>query len=114
MATVSFLLSGSSVAIEVTPIPGTLKEGGGHDDRGGDVVDNVRAGISREGELECKVEDTGDQSLATLLSLRSGVGAGSTTVSGDDIETAAECLVDVSIAGDAVQTANIKWRGTPA
>ncbi len=99
-------------AVTLVPLPGSLRSGGGHDDRGGGSVPRARAGMSREGRVECLVATAGDQALSSLLGLRSGVGPGAVSVSGDDVETAAGALVDVTIRGEAVQTAVVSWKGT--
>jgi hypothetical protein len=107
---VTFAVPGQS-AVTVEPLPGTLQYGGGHDDRGGRGLPLHRVGTARQGSLHCLVRDTGAQSLASLLALRSGLGEGAATVTGD-VPTAAGALLDVIIQGDAVQVALLSWRGT--
>ncbi len=108
--TVIFARDGEQTLM-INPIPGTLRHGGGHDDRGGRQVPNVRAGLLRQGSLQCLVRDEGDQSFASLRMLRSPVGPGDVTVSGDP-PTAVGALVDLSIQGDALQIATITWKGS--
>lgn len=110
----------SGSAVTVTPINGTLKLGGGSDDRGGGKIPSVRAGISENGS--CQVVLTSatatnkQHTLAELKSLVSPVGPGGFTVSGTDDNgtafTSYEALVDVEILGDSVQIATISWKGT--
>lgn len=101
-------------AVSYNPIPGTVQFGDGHDDRGGGVIPNARAGSARNGSCEILVDDTAP-TLATLLALRSGIGPGATDVTGTSIDSdmhAYDCLVDVEIMGDAVQIARVSWKGT--
>ena len=95
----------------VTPIPGTLEYGDGHDDRGGSTIPNARAGSALNGRCDVLVNDS-TATIALLKAIRSPVGEGSTDVTGD--HTAYDCLVDVEIKGDAVQIATISWKGTIA
>jgi hypothetical protein len=94
--------------LELTPIPGTLEYGDGHDDRGGSVIPNARAGLALNGSMEVLVTDV--VTIAALQALRSGVGEGDVEISGD--AEAYACLLDVEITGDAVQTARLTWKGT--
>jgi hypothetical protein len=95
----------------VTPLPGTLETGGGFDDRGGEAVAKIRAGIAQNGSCQVELSDSG-LSLSAALALRSELGPGGVTVSGDAESHSA--LIDVEISGDAVQTAKISWKGTSA
>ena len=109
----------NSTSITVTPVNGTLKLGGGSDDRGGGKIPSVRAGISENGSLQVVLASataTNKQhTLAELKSLVSPVGPGDFdiegTVNGVTFESH-EALVDVEIDGDSVQTATISWKGT--
>jgi hypothetical protein len=98
-------------ALTVTPIPGTLTYGDGDDDRGGGTIPNARAGFARNGSCEVLV-DTTAPTETQLIALRSGIGEGSTDITGD--AESYDALVDVEISGDAVQTAKITWKGTSA
>lgn len=111
---------GTETTITVTPVNGTLKLGGGSDDRGGGKIPSVRAGISENGSCQVVMVTSGgtatQQTLANLKNLVSPVGPGGFTVSGTDENGSSfvshEALVDVEIAGDSVQTAQINWKGT--
>jgi len=114
---VTFTRNGT--AVTVTPVNGTLKLGGGSDDRGGGKIPGVRAGIPENGSLQVVVTSATAQdkqhTIAELKSLVSPVGPGDFEVEGDvnGIEFEShEALVDVEIDGDSVQTATISWKGT--
>jgi len=97
-----------------TPIEGTVTFGDGHDDRGGGVIPNARAGSARNGSCEILV-DSGGPTVSTLLALRSAIGVGATDVTGTAIDSnmhSYDALVDVEITGDAVQIARVSWKGT--
>lgn len=101
------------VALEVTPIPGTLKYGEGHDIKGGGVLPYNLAGKARNGSCQVRI-DTVAPTLTAILAIVSAAGAGACTVTGD-VPAAQEsysALVDVAIEGDAVQVATISWKGT--
>ena len=112
---------GSETTVTVTPVNGTLKLGGGSDDRGGGKIPAVRAGISENGSLQVVLAsataENKNHTLAELKSLVSPVGMGdreiSGTVNGVSFESH-EALVDVKIEGDSVQVATISWKGTYA
>jgi hypothetical protein len=106
---VSFTPEGGT-GLSVVPIPGTLKFGDGHDDRGGGTVPNARGGVACNGEVQVLITDT--VTVAAVSAIRSGVGEGKVAVGGE--ATAAAALVDVEISGDAVQIAKISWKGTIA
>ena len=121
--TISFTFTpagGSSTTITVTPVNGSLKLGGGSDDRGGGKIPSVRAGIAENGSCEVVMVSSGgsstQQTLSNLKSLVSPVGPGDRVVSGTDPNGSAfvsnEAIVDVEIGGDSVQTATISWKGT--
>lgn len=108
-----------STTVTVTPVPGSLRAGGGHDDRGGGTIPAVRAGYAQNGS--CQVVVTAEtatnmqHTMAELLSLVSEVGAGDVAVKGAGIYAdvvSYSALVDVNIGGDSVQTADISWKGT--
>ena len=108
-----------STSITVSPIPGTVRVGGGHDDRGGGTIPSARAGIALNGSCEIVVTaDTAanlQHTVAEILSVVSEVGEGDVGVSGDGryagIQSHA-ALLDATIQGDSVQTAAISWKGT--
>lgn len=120
--TITFAATGdgrTSISITVTPVPGSVRAGGGHDDRGGGTIPSARAGFAMAGSCQAVLVTSGtsdmQQDLASLLSVISPVGPGDFTVTGTgryaDIHSY-EALVDLSIGGDAVQTADIEWKGT--
>ena len=107
--------------VTVTPVRGTVRAGGGHEDRGGGVIPSVRAGIAKNGSCQVvlvSATSTGkEQTLAEILSIISGDGEGAATVQGAGLYANIEsygALIDVEIAGDSVQTATINWKGTYA
>lgn len=100
--------------VAVTPVPGSIKYGEGHDVKGGGAIPHNLAGKARNGSCQVVLDSTGI-TLAAVLGLVSGVGKGSITVTGTDIVEAQhsyDALIDISIAGDAVQVAAINWKGT--
>lgn len=106
-------------SITVTPVNGSLKLGGGHDDRGGGKLPGARAGFARNGSCDVVVlsasAENKNQTIAQLKTLVSPVGEGDISVSGtvNGVSVvAADALVDVEITGDSVQTATISWKGT--
>jgi hypothetical protein len=101
--------------VTVTPVPGSVKYGEGHDVKGGGAIPHNLAGKARNGSCQVVLDSAAGPTLTAILSLVSGVGSGSTNVSGTDIIAAQhsyDALIDVSIAGDAVQLATINWKGT--
>ena len=115
--TITFSKTGTTVT--VTPVPGTVRAGGGHDDRGGGTIPAARAGYAMNGSCQVVMTQataTGVQhTLAELKSLVSGIGEGDWAVAGAGIYAAVksyQALVDVVIDGDSVQTATINWKGT--
>lgn len=111
----------NSMSITVTPVNGTLKLGGGSDDRGGGKIPNVRAGIAKNGSFQVVVSDVTDtnkqHTISELKNLVSPVGSGDFEIEGNADGTSFvshDALVDVEINGDAVQTATISWKGTYA
>lgn len=110
-----------TTTIVVTPIPGTVRAGGGHDDRGGGTIPAARAGIAQNGSCEVVVTQATatnvQHTVAELKSIVSPVGEGNFTVTGAgryaNIKSYS-ALVDVAIQGDSVQTAAIEWKGTGA
>ena len=99
----------NGTAVTVSLIPGTLEIGGGFDDRGGDGVAKIRAGVACNGSCQVEIKDSG-LTLAAALALRSTEGDGSTAVSGEAVSY--DAVIDVEIQGEAVQTAKISWKGT--
>lgn len=110
-----------TITVVVTPIPGTVRAGGGHDDRGGGVIPAARAGVAMNGSAEVVVTAATatniQHTVAELKSIVSPVGEGNFTVTGAgryaNIKSYS-ALVDVTIQGDSVQTAAIEWKGTGA
>lgn len=101
-------------AVTVDTVPGSISYGDGSDDRGGGLYPNARAGIAKNGSCMVIIDSAG-LTLVEALALRSPAGAGNFTITGTGIKTAEhsyEALVDVTIQGDAVQVANITWKGT--
>lgn len=118
MANTITFTRGQTIVV-VTPVPGSVRAGGGHDDRGGGTVPAVRAGYAENGSCQIVMTAqtaTGMQhTLTEVLSLVSGVGAGDVAVTGDGIYAdikSYDALLDVTIGGDAVQTADIAWKGS--
>jgi len=105
--------------VVVSPVPGSLRAGGGHDDRGGGTIPSMRAGYALNGS--CQVVMTAatatnmQHTLAELLSIVSEVGPGDVDITGAGIYAdikSYDALVDISVGGDAVQTCDITWKGT--
>lgn len=106
-------------AVTVTPVPGSVRAGGGHDDRGGGTVPAVRAGYAQNGSCQVVMTvesaDNMQHTLDELVSLVSQTGAGDVSVEGAGVYAAVKsygALVDVTVGGDAVQTADITWKGS--
>ena len=117
--TITFSSTRGSLSVTVTPVPGSLRLGGGHDDRGGGTIPSARAGYARNGSCEVVMTSTTatgmQQTLAQLLSLVSPVGEGDIDVTGAGTcanVNAYGCIVDVTVGGDSVQTATISWKGS--
>lgn len=114
MADTITITPGTGTDVVLTVIPGSVKGGGGHDDRGGGRIPKARAGYARNGSCDVVLDDT-TTTVAAVLALASGVGSGDRVVTGagryDDI-LSYDALVDVEISGDSVQTAKISWKGT--
>ena len=111
--------SDGTTTVVVTPVPGTVKAGGGHDDRGGGTIPAARAGYAMNGSCQVVMTQATatnlQHTLAELKSLVSGVGEGAWTVTGAGIHAdikSYQALLDVTIDGDSVQTATINWKGT--
>ena len=114
--------------LTVTPVKGSVKYGGGHDDRGGGVIPPVRAGWAYNGSCQVIVDGSTGPTIAALKTLMaqcavdasgaaSPIGEGKTGIAGAGIYAnvrSSDALVDVSIEGDSVQTATITWKGTGA
>lgn len=105
---------GEGTPVVLTVIPGSVKGGGGHDDRGGGRIPKTRAGYARNGSCDVVLADTGT-TVEAVLALASGEGSGDRTVVGAgryaDIQSYG-ALVDVEISGDSVQTARVSWKGS--
>ena len=75
-----------NTTIVVTPIKGSVRAGGGHEDRGGGVIPSVRAGIAKNGSCQIVITSataTNKQhTLAEVLSIISEEGEGAATVQG--------------------------------
>ena len=119
--TITFSNTSRSVSVVVSPVPGSVRVGGGHDDKGGGTLPAVRAGYAKNGSCQVVVTSATatniQHTLAELKSIISLVGDGDITVQGAgryaNIESY-DALVDVSVGGDGVQTADISWKGTYA
>lgn len=108
-----------NTTIVVTPIKGTVRAGGGHEDRGGGVIPSVRAGIAKNGSCQIVITSATatniQHTLAEVLSIISEEGEGAATIQGAGVYANIEsydALVDVEIGGDSVQIATISWKGT--
>lgn len=111
--------SDGTTTVVVTPVPGTVKAGGGHDDRGGGTIPAARAGYAMNGSCQVVMTQATaanlQHTLAELKSLVSGIGEGDWTVAGAGIYAGIksyQALLDVTVDGDSVQTATINWKGT--
>lgn len=111
--------SDGTTTVTVTPVPGSVRAGGGHDDRGGGTVPSARAGFAMNGSCQVVMTQATAENLqhtlAELKSIVSGIGEGAWTVTGAGIYAGIrsyQALVDVTISGDSVQTADIAWKGT--
>jgi hypothetical protein len=101
--------------LTVTPIQGSVKHGGGHDDRGGGKLPSIRAGWAYNGSCQVLIDGSTGPTLTAVIGIKSGVGMGDKDVTGAGIYAAVrsyDALVDVELTGDAVQIANISWKGT--
>jgi hypothetical protein len=101
-------------AVTLTPIPGSVKGGGGHDDRGGGRIPKARAGYARNGSCDVVLDDA-SATAAAVMGLASGEGAGDREVVGAGrygMIKSYQALVDVELSGDSVQTATISWKGS--
>ena len=114
MADTITITPGTGTDVVLTVIPGSVKGGGGHDDRGGGRIPKTRAGYARNGSCDVVLADTGT-TVEAVLALASGEGSGDRTVVGAgryaDIQSYG-ALVDVEISGDSVQTARVSWKGS--
>ena len=115
MADTLTITPGAETAVTVTPIPGSVKAGGGHDDRGGGRIPKARAGYARNGSCDVVLDSTTGTTVAVALGLASGVGSGNFKIIGAgryaNIESY-NALIDVEISGDSVQVAKISWKGS--
>lgn len=117
--TIKFASTTPSVDVTVTPVLGSVRVGGGHDDRGGGKIPAARAGYAYNGSCQVVLTDataTGKQhTLTELLSLVSPVGDGSFTITGEGMWANIKswgALLDIGIEGDSVQVATITWKGS--
>lgn len=117
--TITFTSTRGSLSVAVTPVQGSVRAGGGHDDRGGGRIPSARAGYAFNGSCQVTVTDataTGIQhTQAELLTLVSPVGDGDIDIVGagiwEDIKSWG-ALVDVEFNSDSVQAATITWKGS--
>jgi hypothetical protein len=117
--TIQFACAERTIDVTVTPVLGSVRAGGGHDDRGGGRIPAARAGYACNGSCQVVLTSetaTGKQhTLSELLSLVSPVGDGDFTITGaglwENIKSW-NALVDVNITGDSVQVADISWKGS--
>ena len=117
--TIQFICSERGIDVTVTPILGSPKVGGGHDDRGGGRIPVARAGYAYNGNcqvaLVTQTSTNKQQTLAELKSLISPVGPGDFDVVGAGLWANIKswgALIDVEITGDSVQIATITWKGS--
>ena len=113
MADTITITPGTGADVVLTPVPGSIKGGGGHDDRGGGRIPKARAGYARNGSCDVVLDDT--TTVAVVTALASPVGGGDREIVGAgryDMIQSYKALVDVEISGDSVQTARISWKGT--
>jgi hypothetical protein len=113
MADTITITPGTGTDVVLTPVPGSVKGGGGHDDRGGGRIPKARAGYARNGSCDVVLDDT--TTVAAVKALASPVGGGDREIVGAgryDMIQSYKALVDVEISGDSVQTARISWKGT--
>ena len=112
-------------ALTVTPVPGSVSYGDGHDDRGGGEVPNARAGKAANGSCQVVLDGTTNTvaAMKTLMEkccingsgVGDKVGTGGVAITGTGAYLAYVsyyALVDVSVEGDAVQVATISWKGS--
>ena len=117
--TIQFTCAARTIDITVTPVPGSVRAGGGHDDRGGGRMPAARAGYAYNGSCQVVVTSetaTGKQhTVAELKQLVSPVGPGDVVITGAGIWANVKswlALVDVAFDSESVQTATISWKGT--
>lgn len=117
--TITFTSTRGSLSVAVTPVQGSVRAGGGHDDRGGGRIPSARAGYAFNGSCQVTVTDTTATGIqhtqAELLTLVSPVGDGDIDIVGagiwEDIKSWG-ALVDVEFNSDSVQAATITWKGS--
>ncbi len=91
------------------PVPGSLRTGGGDDDRSGPQEPSLRAAAAANGSCEALIDTTGF-TLEDALALASPPGPGDFEISGEAASSLA--LVDVEISGrDGLLYAGISWKG---
>lgn len=102
--------------VEVEPIPGTLTFDASDELRGGSDRPNVNAATGRSGSFEVLITSDGANDTATIAELESVVsaeGEGDVEVACTD-GTAFDCLLNIEITGDSVQSAIVTFKGTKA
>lgn len=96
--------------IEIDPLPGTLKTGGGHEDRSDSLAPPVRTARAAEGSCAVAI-DKDSITVVKALSLASPLGPGLTVISGD--ASCVDALVDVFVDGQSgILCASISWKGS--
>ena len=117
--TIQFTSSKRGIDIKMTPVLGSPKAGGGHDDRGGGRIPVARAGYAYNGSCQVALvtatSTNKQQTLTELKSLISPVGDGDFDIAGDGLWANIKswnALIDVEISGDSVQMATITWKGS--
>ena len=96
--------------VEVEALPGTLRTGGGHDDKSESLAPPVRVASASDGSCEVAI-DKDSFDVATALSLASPPGPGSTGISGD--ASSSDALVDLRLDGQSgILCASISWKGS--
>ena len=112
--TITFTPSaGSPSTVDV--VPGTFRNLGRHDDRGGNVLPIVRAGVNNSGQCMVRLDAGGAgnaKTFAELVALSSQDDDVTNTVKQDTTDISWLATLDVDIGGTGVQTAIIKWQGT--
>jgi len=94
----------------VEPVPGSLRIGGAHSDKGGAQEPSLREALAADGS--CKALLDGNAfSVEKALALVSPAGPGDFTLSGGASSEGA--LVDIEISsGGGLLYASISWKGT--
>ncbi len=96
--------------VEVDSIPGTLKTGGGHSDKGDMLAPACRTALAANGSCEVAI-DKDSFSVQKALALVSPPGPGTSEVSGDASSSGA--LIDLSLDSQGgILCASISWKGS--